>query len=481
MLRTLTVPFGEWRPDSAELNTGFMSIAKNVRATATGYKRMGNFSSSGGSLPTKSRGAAFGSNFTTILFTFAGTATKLYRAATFGGVLTDVSRLAGGNYAATNADRWYFAQSGTAMVAVNPNDTPQVYADVGAAGNFAALGGSPPNATGVSQVGDFMFLWGLASNKRKLQWSAINSITGWTVGTSLSDEQTFPDLGNITGVYGDQSGYVLQQHGVRSFQFLPGDTTTIFQFSKIPGAMGCVSPYGWTAAPDGNIYYFSNYGFHVIGPGGFRNIGQSRVNEWFDTESTAGFAFRPKVECVAFADKPIVVWVFNSTATADADYDRTIFYDYSLDRFVHGDHEMESVVKYAYGTGAGENLDAMMFSATGHAFGNMVGSQSVATTLTFAEAELFPGKLALVSAVRPTVQMIELDNMEVSDANRNTLEASPTTLTTSTADADGKFGIGVGGRAARYHRFTISATQTSGDATDRFQGIEVLADEAGAA
>ena len=45
-------------------------------------------------------------------------------------------------------------------------------------------------------------------NKRMIIWSAINDITGWTVGTQLCDMQEFPDGGPVQGMAGGEIGYV---------------------------------------------------------------------------------------------------------------------------------------------------------------------------------------------------------------------------------------------------------------------------------
>lgn len=476
MLKVIPAPFGEWRPDSADLNSPYLSIAKNVLPTATGYKRMGGFTATAGTLAAQAKGAAFGIDASATPYRFAGTQTKLYRAE------ADVSRSVGGNYAASSTDRWVFAQSGLQMVAVNPNDPPQVYSDITTSTTFAALGGSPPNATGVSQVGDFLFLWGLASNKRKLQWSAINDITGWTVGTNLSDEQTFPDLGNITGVYGDQSGFVLQQFGVRSLQFQPGDTTTIFRFAKVPGAAGCSSPYGWAVGQDGNVYYHSYRGFHSIGTSGYRNLGDNRVNKWFRDE--AAYINQNRTECSPHASEPLIMWVFNNGTVTSSDYDRCIVYNYELDRFVHGDPSIEALFKYAYGVPAPYTSTQRGWFGynTSHIFSDTdSGIAAAAPTLTGSEFEAIPGMKTHVPAIRPNVTLSELDNLDVVDSYRNTLEASPSTITASTADADGKFSFENGGVAARYHKITISAATTSAATTDRFTGAEMTARAAGRA
>src|SRR5262249_43738354 len=58
------------------------------------------------------------------------------------------------------------------------------------------------------------------------------------------------DGGPVVGVAGDTIGFVIQDRAVRSMQFLPGDTTFIFNFTKIVQDRGCTSRYGYCTVAD---------------------------------------------------------------------------------------------------------------------------------------------------------------------------------------------------------------------------------------
>ena len=172
---------------------------------------------------------------------YAGTQTKLFTWSR--DQWADITRLAGGDYHVAPGDLWSWEQSGQTLVACNINDDVQsISIDSGT--NFAALAGSPPRATNVKQIGDFLFLSGLADNvgynRRSIIWSAINDITGWIVGTNLCDTQQMPDGGPVQGVAGGEIGYVLQDRAIRTLQFLPGDTTLIFSFSRVLDDRGVI-------------------------------------------------------------------------------------------------------------------------------------------------------------------------------------------------------------------------------------------------
>ena len=185
MPKPVTIPFGEWRPDASDLDTPFLSVAKNVLPHPNGYIRMGSFATQAAIVPATPFGAAFAHTYTSSdpLIAFTGTATKLYRTTSLSSGFTDVSRLVGGNCSGVSLQfPWSFAQFGAKLIAAQVNNATQIYSDVSTATNFAALGGSPPQARGVSVCGDFVVLWGLSTDKSAIHWSDVNDATNWSTG-----------------------------------------------------------------------------------------------------------------------------------------------------------------------------------------------------------------------------------------------------------------------------------------------------------
>ena len=253
---------------------------------------------------------------------FAGTSTKLYTWALAG--WTDVSRTSGGGYNVAAGDLWSFAQFGTHLIAVNQNDDPQVI-DIEAGSNFAALGGSPPRAWNVFVISDFVVLSGLATNNRKIQWSAVNDITGWIVGTNLSDEQEFPDGGPVQGVGGGEIGYVVQDRCIRTMQFLPGDTTYIFSFSRVLHDRGCISKYGFTCIGN-NLYFVAEDGFYAVTGQQVTPIGHDKVDNWWRANSDKGRY--NVIQAVTVIDAPHIMWAFHSNSASTC-YDKLLVFDWS--------------------------------------------------------------------------------------------------------------------------------------------------------
>lgn len=326
-MKPTPVDFGEWRPDIALIDTKFAADVENVFAGINSYLPFPSlvpFSTN--MLPGPARGFYSARTLSGEWKTFAGTETGLYLWTATAWV--DVSRTTGGAYNVPLGEMWVFEQSGQKLVAVNVNDNPQVF-DIDSGTDFADLAGSPPRAGHVKQIGDFLFLSRLSTNARIIQWSAINDITGWVIGTNLSDMQEFPDGGPVQGMAGSEIGYVVQDRTIRTMQFLPGDTTFIFNFSRVLNDRGSISKYGFSTI--GNILYFlAEDGFYSISGQNVTPIGADKVNEWFLTHSSIDK--RDVVHCLASVNKPRIVWVFH-TGSTDTFYDEQIIFDWSNGRW----------------------------------------------------------------------------------------------------------------------------------------------------
>ena len=381
------VEFGEWRPDIALLDTQFASEVENVFAGANSYLPFPSLQAFGiTALPVPACGLYAARTLSGEWKIYAGTPTKLYTWSLGGWV--DVSRTVGGNYNVQPDDLWMFEQSGQKLVAVNINDDVQVI-DIDIGANFAALAGSPPRATNVKQIGDFLFLSGLADssgyNKRSIIWSAINDITGWLVGTNLCDTQQMPDGGPVQGVAGGEIGYVLQDRAVRTLQFLPGDTSLIFSFSRVLDDRGCVSKYGFDTI--GNVLYFvSEDGFYSMSGQQVTPIGQDKVNEWWLANSD--MTRRNVVHCIAGVNKPRVVWVYHS-GDATPMYDKQIIFDWSNARWAKS-----SISAWIWGLLASDSLD---LDTTGPETGDALLDSTAPSLDSFG----YVGGRPLIGAINP--------------------------------------------------------------------------------
>ena len=323
----MPVQFAEWRPDIALLDVQFASEAHNVFAGSNSYLPFPRLAPFSAAPLADAHGLFIARRIDGSWKVFAGTSTKLYTWDT--DAWTDVSRTAGGDYNVAPDDLWMWEQSGQHLVAVNENDDPQVI-DIDAGTNFAALAGSPPRATNVKQIGDFLVLSGLAANKRIIQWSGINDITQWTIGVGLSDMQEFPDS-PVQSVQGSEIGYVVQDRSIRTMQFLPGDLTFIFNFSRVLSDRGCCSKYGATSV--GNVLYFlGESGFFSVSGQQVQTIGAEKVDDWFLTHSDIGR--RNVVHAIAGINKPRIAWAYHSFSGSQM-YDHVIIFHWDTGKWTH--------------------------------------------------------------------------------------------------------------------------------------------------
>jgi Concanavalin A-like lectin/glucanases superfamily len=353
---------------------------------------------------------------------FGGTTTKLLTWTLAG--WSDVSRVSGVAYNVAPDDLWKFETFGDKVIAVNINDDPQVI-NVDSGTNFAPLGGSPPRATNVKTIGDFLFLSGLSQsasfNNRQIIWSSINDIGAWVPGVNLCDVQEFPDGGPVTGVDGGEIGYVLQQGAIRTLQFLPGDTTFIFNFSRVLHERGCISKYGFTCIGN-TLYFLSEDGFYAVSGQQVSAIGADKVNDWFRANSDINR--RNVVQAFSFIDKPRLAWAFHYSSGSTL-YEKLIIYDWSNQRFAKATERAQVWAAIASldldldttGTelnddlldSAAHSLDSFAYLGGRPLIGAInadgylaaLSGPPLAATMETAEAHLVPGMRAFVSEVYP--------------------------------------------------------------------------------
>ncbi len=457
----ITIPFGPFEPDAADLNAGVLSVASNVCPSKVGYSPFPQEVVLGSTnLYANPRGAALIQTSTTGAYSlYAGDSTTLSRIDS--SALATIRGLNGGLTGPNSGEYWRFAKFGNYLIITNPNTAPRVTdwtSAIGAA-TTAALGGSPPTATGVFTITDHVFLTGLSTNKRSLQWSALNDHTGWTAGTNLSDTQEFPDGGDIQGIAGGESGYVIQQNAIRSYQRLPGDITTIFSFSKLEGIPGCVSSYAWASAAQ-TIFYYSEEGFCSIGPAGFNRIGAHRVDIWFKAKGITN-------TLIFAVSDPYNSRIYFYYGTG------TLIYDYALDRW--SDSAMSSaLVDHIDGTGAG--AQCTIAGATTKL--SQLSGTALAATLTTGVFDLYQNtpaasQSALITAMRPLVNGAVTS---VSTTASRTLTGSTTTTSSTTQETNGTYSLRAGGA---YHK--LSVVTTLANAATYHKGIQVWAQPDGEA
>lgn len=297
--------FGTWAPDLPAHGHDGLVTARNVFPGALGYEPLRDFVSVTADATTGSwlgGGAFLESDGTVHLLAGTTAGVELYSSGTWSTV-----------HSATYSEKWSFAQFGNTVIGVADGDEAPVAYNM-TAGTAAALGGSPPDASMIAIVGDFVFLAGDLADQYTVTWSAINNATGWTVGTDQSDEQLIPDGGPITGLAGGEYALVFQQSAISIFEYV--GTPVIFTRRKITDALGALTHHGIAQAGK-LVFFLSNRGFYMYNDGELTAIGKDRVDRTFfagysvvDIQTSLRAVIEPNLNLVIWS-MPNRLWIYN--------------------------------------------------------------------------------------------------------------------------------------------------------------------------
>lgn len=323
------LPYGPWRPDPYIIGSQFSSEAKNVLPSSMGWKPFPSIAEISDALGAACRGAFVARSSTGSAILFAATVANLYK---FDGTSawTDVTRSSGGDYSLGTDEYWSFDQQDNILYATQAADVVQ-YINVDSGTNFAALGGSPPQARYVKAVGDFLFLLDLASaqgsvassGRIQLAWSGIRDFDHWTYRQKSSDFATLFSGGHIMGMSSPIAGLVFQEKAVNRI-VRTGDSR-VWDIARIEGAQGTKSPRS-LIEHQGVVYYYGVDGFVYSSQGSFtQEFGTEWVDEWFKSEVNIG-----RIKTVIGAldpTRPRFFWLFPSAGNTGYTLDRIIGFD----------------------------------------------------------------------------------------------------------------------------------------------------------
>lgn len=322
--------FSQYAPDLIDLDTNVSDLVLNVFPRGDGYGPIPSFVQYTAALPATCRGYIYARNADGSIAVFAATINNIYKLNNTTLTWSNVS-LGGGPYASLVAtDNWQFRQFGKFVVAVQIGVAPQVY-DLTSSTAFANLGGSPPQASHVAVVNQFLVLSGLSGSPYRVQWSGLGSITTWDNVSLQSNFQDLPDGGLVHEVAGgDMYGIIFQEAAIRSMIFSPGSPYTFF-IERLAQDDGVYAQYSVVRAGD-EIYFLSPQGFKKIPPGGVPTfIGKERVDRTFFADVDTG-----NLQLVIGSVDPTstrVYWCYKSLAGQSGLFDKIILYDRTLDKW----------------------------------------------------------------------------------------------------------------------------------------------------
>lgn len=320
----------QWAPDVADLGTSVLHTALNVLPQGNSYGPAYDLATITSALAATCVGCFQARKTDGSYSIFAATTTKLYQYNQAGDSWMDVSRLVGGNYAVPDGSYMWFLQYRDVVICGNINDAPQAFT-LSSSTNFAALGGSPPTAGAGAVVGPVIVLSQLSGDPYTIKWSGLTSETSWTLGTDSAGSQVFLDGGQVIGVAGRETGYVIQQDAVRRMQY-QASGAAVFAFERIQGARGCSAAASIINIGDVTFYY-GNGSFNAVSGLQSKDIGIDRVNDYF--KSIAVPTTIPYMVGAVDPRQPRVAWAFKSTSADSSEvFDTLLIYDIGRDKWV---------------------------------------------------------------------------------------------------------------------------------------------------
>lgn len=321
--------FGDFRPDVSSYKSTTTQLLSNVVPRGDGYGPFQDLQFFTAALPGPCRGFFFGRKSDGSVQIFAGTATKLYQLDNTSFTWIDVS-LGGGAYASlSNNANWQFAQFGSLIFATQQNVVLQQF-DMSSATTFVNTAGSPPQASYIAVVGQFLVLSGLLSAEYRIQWCGLSDTTNWTAGLNQSDFQDFPDGGIVRGVAGGEYGVIFQDSAIRAMVYAPG-SPVVFTITRVADDLGLFAPYGLVRAGD-TVFFPSTKGFMMMEAGQLpQQIGKERVDRTFFANVDQGNLQL----CIGAADPSStrVYWAYKSLQGVAGLYDTLLCYDFEIDRW----------------------------------------------------------------------------------------------------------------------------------------------------
>jgi hypothetical protein len=322
------ITFAKWKPDVTPINTQASPIVSNVVPRADGYGPFPSFVTLTQNLPGPCRGGIFARNNDGSVTVFAATATNLYQLNNTTFAWVNVSK-AGGPYSSVpSTDNWQFVQFQNIVFAVQANTVMQAFT-LTISSAFADQAGSPPQASHIAIINQFVLLTGIVGFPYRIAWCDIFNPTVWTPGVGQAGELDLTDGGIVHDIRGgDQYGIVFQDQSIRSLYYAPG-SVTIFNVLRISTSDGIIGQYSSVTAGD-RVFFYSPQGFKKIEAGGYpQPIGKEILDRTFIADLD-----QSNLQLFIGATDPAstrVYWMYKSQSGAMGLADKILVYDWALD------------------------------------------------------------------------------------------------------------------------------------------------------
>jgi len=445
-----TIQFGEWTPDLPSRKNAALE-AKGVVSIAGNYAPFKSISDYAGA-DAATAAVCLGMKGVYDGFAngqiFAGDQDALYTLVSR--VATDVSKV--GGYTVSSDDWWQFEQFGDYVVAVARETVPQVY-QMGTSTAFANLAGSPPEATCVARINDFLMM----GKDFTAYWCGFNNITTWTPSTTTQAGTQDLDQaqGKIQAIVGGEYAAIFQERAIRRAVFVGPPVTWDFGQDAVETKRGAIGPHA-TARFGGSIFFCADDGFYVFDGNSSRGIGSGKVDNYF--QRRLNYGYRHKVAVGVDTINKFVVFGF--PAGSATNISELLIYSLTDGRWTHDEVSLETITDMPVealtvdnfeiyepsddlDTTAldGINIDSNVFdekrrllagvSATTHRIGTFTGENRQAIVET-GEFEPAAGKRALVTEIWP-VGDFDASNVSASIGYRRALPGASVAYTQATS------------------------------------------------
>lgn len=347
------IPFGEFAPDSADLNQNVATVANNVLPGPGKYLPILDISSQSNALTAACKGAVTMEDTAGNNYTFAGDATALYSIS--GVTVTDESQVSGYT---SNSEYWSFIKWDDQVIAAKYGDTPQVLS-LGSS-TFADLSGTPPQCRTMAVVRDFVVMGNTydttdGDQPNRVWWSGFQDETGWTPGTNQSDKRNLEGVGGkVQAIVGGEYGLVVMESSIWRMDYV--GVPTVWEFNEIEPGRGTPSPKS-VVKQGSDVYYYGQDGFYVVKEGTESvPIGAGKVDTWFADHVNTGY-FENVIGAVDNA-RSLIVWAFPSDDSAQGVPDRLIIYSYKYQKWTTATVDSQYIFSGATTALTLEDLDA---------------------------------------------------------------------------------------------------------------------------
>jgi hypothetical protein len=330
------IPFGEYRPDSASLDQGTTSLAKNVIPGVNGeYLPLPGLTTYSDPLPARPRGVigVRASDLSTMVY--VGTDTQLI----LGSGRQWLGK--GGPYSLLTDEQWRFTQWRNTVIAVSWGSPVQ--STVISGPNFSDLitSNRRPKARHVMVVNRDWVVLGNCSDSvdgdRPTRVWYLARGTPSNADPNLTTQAGFEDLdaedGAIQGMIGAEYGTIILDRAIWRMTYEGG--STVYRFDKVVRNKGCISA-GSVVGFGRVIFFWSDDGPYMFDGAKAEPIGHGKIAHTVASEMNNNA--RAWISAAIFPKQTVVMWAI---PTGSDIADKIYLYNWTTGRWSYADLRCE--------------------------------------------------------------------------------------------------------------------------------------------